>query len=170
MRQTTYRAEFLDCIQDLLCQPQVWQMEDIRQHNDGVSCLDHCIFVSYVSFVLCKKWGLDAVSAARAGLLHDLYLCDWSTTTVGRWKRLLIHPEMAANNAECYGLSALERDIILKHMWPVTLSKLPAHRESAVVNLADKLCATVEFLGLYRLMGAAERLHEFNLRKRLQTA
>ena len=164
-----HREEFLAVIGDLLCQPEVWQMDDIRQHNDDVTCLDHSIFVSYVAFSLAKKWGLDATSAARAGLLHDLYLCDWSTTDVSKYKRLLIHPAMAARNAEMYGLSDIEKDAILTHMWPVTITKLPSNKISVVVNLSDKICATAEFLGLYSLIGAAASLIEFNHRKCPQT-
>ncbi|MEG1773479.1 MAG: HD family phosphohydrolase [Oscillospiraceae bacterium] len=159
------RAEFECCVGDLLFQRDVQSMEDIKQHVDGVSCLDHCIFVSYLSFLLCKKWGLDYRAAARAGLLHDMYLCDWSTTTIGRWQRLRVHPEMALKNASVYPLSELEKDIILKHMWPVTFFHLPRHRESAVVNLADKLCAMAEWLRVYRLLPVEAILPIFNKRR-----
>ncbi len=162
------RDEFYACISDLIEASAVQAMDDIPQHAGGVSCLDHCIFVSYLSFLLCRRWGLDAVAAARAGLLHDLYLCDWKKTSVNLWQRLLIHPQMALENAEQFGLSDLERDIILKHMWPVTLRHIPRHRESAVVNLADKLCATAEFLGIYGLAHAGEQLLEFNRRRLLR--
>ena len=155
-------GEFYACVADLLGHPTVQEMERIPQHAAGISCLDHCIFVSYLSFVLCRRWGLDRTAAARAGLLHDLYLCDWRTMRISPWQRLLIHPQMALENAKRFGLSELERDIILKHMWPVTLRQIPTHRDSAVVSLADKLCASAEFLGLYTLTGAREALAPFN--------
>lgn len=152
------RTEFWSCIDDLLMQPEVREMDNIRQHAAGVSCLDHCIFVSYVSFVACKHLGLDSTSAARAGLLHDMYLCDWRATQVNRFKRLVIHPKMALENADNFNLSKLEKDIILKHMWPVTLFALPRHRESFVVNIADKICATAEMLRIYRRLDSGKRL------------
>ena len=144
------KEEFYTCIADLIEEPAVQAMDDIPQHAGGVSCLDHCIFVSYLSFALCRRWRLDYVAAARAGLLHDLYLCDWKKVRVSPWQRLLVHPQMALENAEQFGLSELERDIILKHMWPVTLRHIPRHRESVVVNLADKLCATAEVTHIWR--------------------
>ena len=110
--------EFRVYIDDLIQHPNVQMMNQIKQHINGVSCLDHCIFVSYLSFSICKKLKLNAKAAARAGLLHDLYLCDWSQTNIGPWKRLLIHPQIALRNAEIHGLSDLEKDIISKHMWP----------------------------------------------------
>ena len=130
-------------------------------------CGHHCIFVSYLSFSICKKFHLNAVAAARAGLLHDLYLCNWSQTNIGPWKRLLIHPQIALRNAEIHGLSDLEKDIISKHMWPLTLRKVPRHRESVVVNLADKICACTEMLRLYSKIGAAAALAKYNLCKPL---
>ncbi|HWP51165.1 MAG TPA: HD domain-containing protein [Clostridia bacterium] len=165
MWNPSVRAEFSDCIKELINDEAVQSMDNINHHVHNVSCLDHCIFVAYVSFVLCKKLKLDYVAAARAGLLHDLYLCDWSKTNVSRFRRLLIHPAMALKNAERFELSDLERDIILKHMWPVTLRQLPGYRESAVVNLADKLCACVEFMRLYDVFRAGRALSGFNHRR-----
>ena len=159
--------EFRSCIADLIEHPDIQKMNQIKQHVDGVSCLDHCIFVSYLSFSICKKFHLNAVAAARAGLLHDLYLCTWSQTNIGPWKRLLIHPQIALRNAEIHGLSDLEKDIISKHMWPLTLRKVPRHRESVVVNLADKICACTEMLRLYSKIGAAAALAKYNLCKPL---
>lgn len=155
--------EFYDCIGDLIQHPHIQTMDKIKQHAKNVSCLDHCIFVSYLSFSLCKRLKLNATAAARAGLLHDLYLCNWAQTNIGPWKRLLIHPQIALRNAETHGLSDLERDIIAKHMWPLTLRKIPKHRESVIVNLADKLCACAEMLRLYRRVGAANALARYNL-------
>lgn len=159
------RAEFSACIQDLIEDEAVQSMDDIKHHVHSVSCLDHCVFVAYISFVMCKKLKLDYTAAARAGLLHDLYLCDWSQTDVHRFRRLLIHPRMALQNAEKFELSELEQDIILKHMWPVTLRQFPRYRESAIVSLADKFCACVEFMRLYDIFKAGRALSIFNHRR-----
>ena len=159
------RAEFSDCINELINDEAVQSMDNIKHHVHNVSCLDHCIFVSYISFVLCKKLKLDYVAGARAGLLHDLYLCDWSQPNISRFRRLLIHPAMALKNAERFERSDLERDFILKHMWPVTLRQLPGYRESVVVNLVDKICACVEFMRLYDVFRAGRALSAFNHRR-----
>ena len=159
------KAEFAECISELIDHPLVQSMDAVKHHVHKVTCLDHCLFVSYVGFVMAKKLNLDYRAVARAGLLHDLYLCDWSKTNVSRFRRLLIHPGMALENASCFELSALERDIISKHMWPVTLWQVPSYRESVVVNIADKLCATVEFMHLYQLLKTKDTLLSFNHRK-----
>ena len=37
-----------------------------------------------------------------------------------------------------------EKDIILKHMWPVTFFHFPKYRESYLVTIADKICSSYE--------------------------
>ncbi|MEG1801535.1 MAG: HDIG domain-containing protein [Oscillospiraceae bacterium] len=155
--------EFRNSIESIINQPKVQEMGKISQHVQGISCLDHCIFVSYMSFAICKKLGLDANAAARGALLHDLYLCNWDYTNIGHWERLLIHPKMALENAKEFGLSSLEKDIISKHMWPVTLFHVPLHRESAVVNLADKACAIAEVCGIYWRLKTKNQLRRLNM-------
>lgn len=145
---------FLPCVQDILNSPQVQSMKDIH-HHPGTSCFDHSLFVSYAAFRLARRWGLDCRVAARAGLLHDLYLYDPKarTFTHDRYEGLqcFAHPRAALKNAWalCGSLTPKEENIILTHMWPLS-PKMPRYREAFVVNLADKLCALAEVAGFYR--------------------
>lgn len=140
----------------------IQSMAALKQHTKGVSCLDHSIFVSYLSFSLCRQWKLNYKAAAKAGLLHDMFLSDRATTGLSLWKHLRIHPQLALENAKEYELSPLEKDIILTHMWPVTLFEPPRYRESFVVNLADKICTVCEVLRLYHVLGVQKRLGYLN--------
>lgn len=151
-------ADFRRCVADLLQDADVQRMHAIPQHVKWIDCFDHSLFVAYLSFSLCRRLGLNERAAARAGLLHDLYLCDWNQTTVGLFERLVIHPGMALCNARRFGLSHLEEDIIRTHMWPVTLRDVPRHRESWIVSLADKLCTVGEVCAFYRLARVRARL------------
>ena len=146
----------------MVARPDVQAMADMKQHAKGVSCLDHSLFVSYLSFSLCRRWHWNDKAAARAGLLHDLFLSTREENGMGLWKHLRLHPQMALENAKAFGLSEVEEDIILKHMWPVTISKPPRYRESMVVNMADKICTVCEVLRLYQLFGVRKRLGHFN--------
>ena len=128
------RALFAACLNGLEDEPMVRAMDAIPQHVKGVSCYDHCLFVAYVGFTLCRIFGLDYRAAARAGLLHDLYLQKWEETDVGRFRRLVIHPQLALENARAFGLSPMEEDIIGKHMWPLT-APLPYYKESYICLL-----------------------------------
>ena len=89
--------------------------------------------------------------------MHDLYLQKWEETDVGRFRRLVIHPQLALENARAFGLSPMEEDIIGKHMWPLT-APLPYYKESYMVSLADKICATLEMAHLYGLLGVRRNL------------
>ena len=151
------RALFAACLNGLEDEPIVRAMDAIPQHVKGVSCYDHCLFVAYVGFTLCRIFGLDYRAAARAGLLHDLYLQKWEETDVGRFRRLVIHPQLALENARAFGLSPMEEDIIGKHMWPLT-APLPYYKESYMVSLADKICAALEMAHLYGLLGVRRNL------------
>lgn len=152
------RALFAACLDGLENDPLVREMQNIPQHVDGVSCYDHSLFVAYVGFTLCRLCGLDYRAAARGGLLHDLYLTHWEDTGIGRFRRLVVHPHMALENARVFGLSPLEEDIIDTHMWPLT-RRLPRWKESYLVGLADKVCAVVEMVHLYGRLGVRRNLN-----------
>lgn len=77
--------------------------------------------------------------------------------TSGASGRLVIHPQLALENARAFGLSPMEEDIIGKHMWPLT-APLPYYKESYMVSLADKICATLEMAHLYGLLGVRRNL------------
>ena len=140
------RADFYACIDDLLNTPQVEQMKTIR-HHPGVSCYAHCLGVSYGAYRLARRWRGDCRTAARAGLLHDLYLYD--PRSLRSCRQCFVHPAAAARNAEalCGGLTPKERNSILAHMWPLS-RRAPRCREAAAVCVADKLCSMAELLHL----------------------
>lgn len=144
-------VEFRFCIYDLIDSPAVKEMNSFTQHSN-VTTLEHCIFVAFISFLICKFFGLNYYAAARGGLLHDLFLYDWHDDDRRGKLHGLTHPTIALKNASLYfNLTEMEKDIILKHMWPITIS-LPKYKESFVVGCADKLCASMEVLGMYKLI------------------
>ncbi len=141
---------YYECIGDLLNHETVRSMEGIRHHY-FVTCYDHSVFVSYVAFRLARRLGADYRVAARAGLLHDLYLYDPRDKSKYEGNQCFAHPKAALKNALdlCQDLTPAEENSILTHMWPLA-SHMPRYKEAYIVNLADKLCATVEVCNLYR--------------------
>ena len=134
--------DFLSCISDLLEHKRVQKLKKYHQHCN-TSRLQHCISVSYYSYLIARKIGADPRKAARAGLLHDLFLYDWRTKKTPQ-VHAFFHPKAAAENAKrVTELSDCEIDAILKHMWPLCWG-LPAYRESVAVTLADKYAASIE--------------------------
>ncbi|WP_125702999.1 HD domain-containing protein [Lacticaseibacillus daqingensis] len=139
----TNDTEYLALVQDLLDQPAVQRLADYTQHHYS-NRLDHCISVSYRSYLLGKRWHLNVRALARAGLLHDLFYYDWRTTKFDLGTHAYVHPRIALRNAEkLTDLTPMEKDIIIKHMWGATLG-VPRYRESLVVSLVDDYAAVDE--------------------------
>ena len=141
-----YYKEFYDTIKDIAEHPVVRQMKRYPHHGN-TSCYKHCLRVAYQNYVLCRKLRLDARSAARAGMLHDLFLYDWHTHArrTGDYFHGMTHPGRAHKNAKrLFKLNKVEEDVILHHMWPVTLFSLPRTKEGWITTLTDKYCGACE--------------------------
>lgn len=140
-------TEYYSCIEDLISNPIVLQMDEFIQHGTTTT-LDHCISVSYKSFRIAKLFKLNYKGVARAGLLHDFFLYDWHNTP--KAKKFLemhgyTHARTALNNAlKHFELTNMEKDIISKHMWPLTLRNVPQYKESFLVSIVDKYSSCTE--------------------------
>lgn len=142
-------------MKELVEDETVQSMGEISHHLT-YTCLEHSLFVSYVSYRFCKFMNWDYKAAARGGLLHDLFLYDWKDKGSHEGLHGFTHPKAACRNAEelCRNkdsvteLTGIEKDMILSHMWPLT-SKPPKYKESYVVCFADKLCALTEMLFIF---------------------
>ena len=135
---------YMNIIKDIISNEMVQKMKEYRQHYN-VSCFDHCLYVSYNLYKICKKHNLDYTSAARAGLIHDLFLYDWRKRENGRkGLHAYTHSKTAYENAnKIFKLNDIEKDIVLKHMWPVTLG-IPKYKESFLITIIDKYFAYSE--------------------------
>ncbi len=142
-----YMNEFNEAIADLLESPLVQSMDGMEQHSKNATLLDHLVYTSYISFVICKRLGLNEIDAARGALLHDFRTKDTKSFIIN----IFTHSKLALKEASThFELTKLEEDIIKKHMWPATPLLFPRYKESFVVSLVDKYCATMELLGLYK--------------------
>lgn len=141
---------FRNCAAELLKSADVQRMSTFIQHAN-ISCLEHSISVAYYSYWLCQKFNLhvDCRSIIRGALLHDFFLYDWHKSSNRKGLHGFTHPKTALENAEeHFLLNDMEKDIIVKHMWPLTLTP-PKYRESFIVSLSDKFCSVIETLRLY---------------------
>lgn len=135
--------EYLDCISDLICNEKVKAMKSFMQHGE-TDCMAHSLYVSYISYLACRRLGFDFRSAARGGLLHDFFLYDWHREKPYKGLHGFRHPGIALKNADRYfSLNKLEKEIIIRHMWPMTIIP-PVHKEAYVVLMADKYCSFME--------------------------
>lgn len=137
--------EYIQCTKDILNHEQFQRLNNYIQHGT-TTCLVHSVNVSYQSYLYCRQHGLNWRNAARGGLLHDLFLYDWHYHFKETGNRFhgLTHPKSAYRNAvKFFHLNKVEKDIIIKHMWPLTVIP-PKYKESAVVCMMDKYCSTME--------------------------
>lgn len=121
------------------------------QHGN-ITVMKHCLKVAHTAMYLNRKYKLNCNERelTRGALLHDYFLYDWHKKDRDNFKPLhgFFHPGIALRNAEKeYDLSDRERDIIKKHMWPMTVVP-PKYKESWVVTTADKIVSTLESLRL----------------------
>ena len=124
---------------------------DSIQHG-SVTVYDHVCAVARASLAAADALArvgvrVDRAALTRGALLHDYFLYDWHEKEA--WHRLhgLRHPFFALENAErdFPDLSARERNIIQRHMFPLVVLP-PTCREAWIVCLADKAVALRETL------------------------
>lgn len=152
-----YLEEFCRTTEELLGSDAV-RMMGRWKHHGHISTLDHSLFVAYCSYRAARALRLDETAAARAGLLHDLYLYDSRDTSAHPGWQCFDHPRAAARNAaELTALSEKERNIILSHMWSLG-GQLPRSWEAWLVDLVDTLCAGLELAHIYHPGRLRERL------------
>ena len=154
---TNEYVQFVDSIEDIIANEKTHEMKKYVQHRT-TNTYEHCLYVSFISYVISKKFKKNYKEAARGAMLHDFFLYDWHITKQEKM-HAFAHGKIALDNSEKYfELTKLEREIILKHMWPVT-PRFPRYFCTYVVTVADKYCAIMEFFGLNkRFLKKAENL------------
>lgn len=159
-KELTARTYYV-LVSDLLEHDEVQRLKQFR-HHVHTTRFQHSLNVSYYSYWLCRRFHWDAVSAARAGLLHDLYFYETSEydreQAPNQISHLTFHPKLALLNASMrFSLNAIEKDIIVHHMWPISRQR-PQYKESFVVSFVDKYVAVLEYFApLFRRMRASAR-------------
>ncbi len=137
---------FWNEINEICAKSRMEKSKQFYQHG-MTSVYSHSLNVAYESCYLAEKFHLqvDYDALIRGAFLHDYFLYDWHDKG-HKHKRPhgFYHPGVALQNAmEDFSLSKIEKDIIKKHMFPLTVAP-PACLEAWVVCLADKVCSTRE--------------------------
>lgn len=135
-----FSKEFELITQDIAMNTEFMKLNDFRHH--GISRLDHSYRVAYYSYKIMKFLRLNYVEGTRAALLHDFFTDD--VENLGSFNRLIKHPICALENAKNhFDISPLQEDIIVKHMFPVTI-RPPKYLETVVVDLVDDVASIYE--------------------------
>lgn len=140
--------EFYSHAEEILKHPK-FQEQKKYTHHKGITLFDHSISVAYRSYRIAKKLRLDKRAVVRGALLHDFYLYDWHIEGKKKRKSLFkkhgfTHAKEAFDNAKQYfTLSKKEKDIIVKHMFPLNW-RPPRYLESWIVNFSDDFTSLSE--------------------------
>ncbi len=143
----TENDEFYLLIKELLLLREVQALKEFTHHRVATR-FQHSLNVSYYLYLLCRFCRLDSKSAARAGLLHDLYFYETNhySKHENHMGHCQYHPTAALKNAlKVTAINPKEEDMITKHMWPMT-SRRPKYAETYLLTFVDKYCAIMEFL------------------------
>jgi uncharacterized protein len=138
---------------DIVKSPSFHKTKEHIQHGT-ITVHQHCKDVAKCSLAISKTFRIkcDQRALVRGALLHDYFLYDWHDKDHREIKNLhgFYHPGIALKNAqEHYDLTDIERDIIHKHMWPLTIVP-PKYREGWIVTMADKYCSLLETVRIRR--------------------
>ncbi len=134
--------EYIDLVRDILDNEEFKKLNKYKHHS--INRKEHCIGVSYRSYIIAKKLKLKYREVARAGLLHDFFLINnQKLKLLPRIKVIFSHPMTSLENSKKYfKLSEVEENIIKSHMFPIGLV-IPKYKESFLVDLVD------DYLSIY---------------------
>lgn len=149
------KEELYSYIKEIIESPIFLKLGEVIHHLE--SRKEHVLKVcchSYLKSLKSKK--CNRRSLAIGAILHDFFLYDWqkpgdfkfSDYDIKKNKVLpnyhgFAHHKIAAYNAEKYFphlINEIVKDIILKHMWPLTIYT-PKYKESWIVCIVDKKCS-----------------------------
>ncbi len=110
--------------------------------HHGISRLDHSYRVAYYSYKIMKFLKLNYVDGTRAALLHDFFTDEVDNlNAINRFRK---HPICALENAKKYfDLTPMQEDIIVKHMFPITI-RFPKYLETVIVDIVDDVASIYE--------------------------
>lgn len=134
---------------DVVLSPLLQIEKNFIQHGN-INVFEHSLSVACLGVYIAKRLhiNVDYKSLVRGALLHDYFLYDWHVSDKSHRLHGIHHAKKALNNANRdFELNSIERDIIVKHMFPLNF-KPPRYKESIIVCVADKICATYEILSL----------------------
>lgn len=138
---------------DILESGNFRRMKSYIQHGN-VTVNAHVMNVARYSIALSESLHIPCSrrELIRGALLHDYFLYDWHIPDEVNPHKLhgFYHPGVALRNASReYELTEKERNIIRRHMWPLTVVP-PTCREAWIVTAADKWCSLMETLHMHR--------------------
>lgn len=114
--------EFFRILKEVKKESRLQETDQYLQHG-VTSVYRHSLAVAYFSCYLAEKMHLKVRTREmiRGALLHDYFLYDWHEKSKDHRLHGFTHPARALKNAEqIFDLTPVEKDIIKRHMFPLT--------------------------------------------------
>lgn len=142
--------EIRDLFLDIINSDYYQELKKYIAHSN-VTVYEHSINVALKSYSIALKshFRIDYKSLIVGALFHDFYLYDWHSRNNRPYKGLhgINHPIVSLMNTDqIRELNEIERNIIVSHMFPLTILHYPIYKEAFIVCLADKLVASREVM------------------------
>lgn len=141
------KTEFYYLIKDIIMTDAYQSMKNIKHHK-YTNAYMHSIRVAYLCYLHYLKHPdkYDLNTLLRGALLHDYYLYDWHDKGNPKIRHCFVHPKRSYKNAkrDYLNINSKEKDMILHHMWPVTI--IPPHtRYGWLIVRMDKKAAAHDY-------------------------
>lgn len=147
MRETECKRIIARQVRYLNRQGRMQASRGFYQHGT-TSVYKHSLRVAYYSLILAEWLCLreHREELVRGALLHDYFLYDWHEKDKSHCLHGFRHPFTALRNAgEDFELSEREKNIIVRHMFPL-IPIPPTCMEGWIVCVVDKGCSIYETL------------------------
>ena len=144
---------------DILRSDNMLMTTKFIQHGE-VSVYAHSLMVATSCLKFADKMHIkvDRCSLVRGALLHDYFLYDWHESPKKCRPHGFTHAKTALMNAKRdFEINEIEAEMIYCHMFPMNILRVPKHRESIILCLADKAVSSYETIkGFKRILKVRE--------------
>lgn len=124
----------------------ILSMKKYIQHGK-TNTYQHSMNVANLSYKISKflKLNINMEDMLTGAILHDFYLYDWHKRSLKNGLHGYNHSKIALDNAnKHFNINKKIQNIVLSHMWPLNITKLPLSKEAWIVCLSDKICSIKE--------------------------
>lgn len=144
-----YIDEIVKNAEDILYSETMLSTKKHLQHGN-TSVYDHSVSVAVTSLYLADEYhvAVNRRSLIRGALLHDYFLYDWHDRPKEYRPHGFTHADTALKNAQRdFQINELEAEMIYCHMFPMNILRVPLHKESMILCIADKIVGSKETFG-----------------------